>query len=154
MRGGVIDMAQLGRSLVSYGRPDAAFALLSADGPQSLYHMANSTGTLWAHPGGSDGNKGKCSSHNHIMQGGSVGEAIFGLGGIEPGFMRGEVPDALPTTGKLRLAPVPWIPDAPRGARTYGGRARQMERSLHLLMSDGKQAEGDEKDNPRALPLA
>ena len=119
VRGGVIDMAQLGRSLVSYGRPDAAFALLSADGPQSLYHMANSTGTLWAHPGGSDGNKGKCSSHNHIMQGGSVGEAIFGLGGIEPGFMRGEVPDALPTTGKLRLAPVPWIPDAPRGAAVW-----------------------------------
>jgi hypothetical protein len=68
--GGVIDMAQLGRSLVSYGRPDAAFALLATNGPTSLYHMAASTGTIWAHPGGADGSNGHCGSHNHVMQGG------------------------------------------------------------------------------------
>lgn len=45
--GGVIDMAQLGRSLVSYGRPDAAFALLSTNGTSSLYHMAASTGACF-----------------------------------------------------------------------------------------------------------
>jgi uncharacterized membrane protein YgcG len=138
--GGVLDMAQLGRSLVSYGRPDAAFALLSTDGPTSLYHMAQSTGTLWAHPGGADGNRGKCSSHNHIMQGGSVGEAVFGIGGIRPAFLRGAVPGGggggprgdveqqqqQQQQQQLRLAPVPWLPEAPLGAavwRTLAGTA-------------------------------
>jgi hypothetical protein len=45
--GGVIDMAQLGRSLVSYGRPDALFALLSTNGTSSLYHMASRTGVYF-----------------------------------------------------------------------------------------------------------
>ena len=119
--GGVIDMAQLGRSLVSYGRPDAAFALLSTNGTTSLYHMAASTGTIWAHPGGADGSNGHCSSHGHIMQGGSVGDGLFGIGGIRPSFMRGEVPtDARTEDAKpLLLAPVPWLPEAPRGAAVW-----------------------------------
>ena len=119
--GGVIDMAQIGRSLISYGRPDAAFALLSMDGPTSFYHMAASTGTIWAHPGGADGDNGKCSSHNHVMQGGSVGEGVFGIGGIRPHFMRGEVPTSGGTQNlnRLLLAPVPWLPDAPRGAAVW-----------------------------------
>jgi len=99
--GGVIDMAHLGRSLVSYGRPDAAFALLSANGSTSLYSMANSTGTLWAHPGGADGYRGRCSSHNHIMMGGSVGEALYGIGGIQPSFLREAVPDFDGVTERL-----------------------------------------------------
>ena len=119
--GGVIDMAQLGRSLVSYGRPDAAFGLLSTDGPTSLYHMAKSTGTLWAHPGGADGDRGKCSSHNHVMQGGSVGESLFGIGGIQPSFVRtsGSVTDGIPSELPLVLAPVPWLPEAPLGAAVW-----------------------------------
>jgi hypothetical protein len=117
--GGVIDMAHLGRSLVSYGRPDAAFALLSANGSNTLYHMAKSTGTLWAHPGGADGGDGKCTSHNHIMMGGSVGEALYGIGGIQPSFIREAVPDAGDFTEQLLLAPVPWLPDAPRGAAVW-----------------------------------
>jgi hypothetical protein len=123
--GGVIDMAQLGRSLVSYGRPDAAFALLSTNGSTSLYHMAASTGTIWAHPGGADGDNGKCSSHNHVMQGGSVGEGLFGIGGIQPHYIRGEVPTTAGTGGqaakRLVLAPVPWLPDAPRGSAVRRG---------------------------------
>lgn len=119
--GGVIDMAQLGRSLISYGRPDAAFALLSTNGSTSLYHMAASTGTIWAHPGGADGSNGHCESHGHIMQGGSVGDGLFGIGGIRPHFMRGEVPTDAGTEGakRLLLAPVPWLPNAPRGAAVW-----------------------------------
>ena len=119
--GGVIDMAQLGRSLASYGRADAAFALLTSDSATSLYHMANSTGTLWAHPSGADGYRGRCSSHNHVMMAGSVGEAIWTVGGISPSFVRGET-----FARELRLGPVPWLPDAPRGAavwRTAAGAA-------------------------------
>eukprot|EP01048_Picozoa_sp_COSAG05_P000110 COSAG05_NODE_3_length_51333_cov_129.132080_10_plen_602_part_00 len=120
--GGVIDMAQLGRSLISYGRPDAAFALLSTNGSTSLYHMAASTGTIWAHPGGADGGNGHCESHGHIMQGGSVGDGLFGVGGIRPHFMRGEVPTTdvdTKSAKRLLLAPVPWLPDAPRGAAVW-----------------------------------
>lgn len=124
--GGVIDMAHLGPSLVNFGRPDAAFALLSTDGPTSLYHMAESTGTLWAHPGSADGDRGRCSSHNHIMQGGSVGEALFGIGGIRPSFVRGTRPEGGRAGQRLLIAPVPWLSDAPRGAavwRTAAGEA-------------------------------
>eukprot|EP00035_Acanthoeca_spectabilis_P028353 m.470259 g.470259 ORF g.470259 m.470259 type:complete len:570 (-) comp29594_c0_seq1:499-2208(-) len=118
--GGVIDMAQLGRTLISYGRPDAAFALLSTNGTTSMYHMAKSTSTVWAHPDGADGYNGRCTSHNHIMQGGSVGEAIFGIGGIRPDFVRGMVPNVARTAAShLLLAPVPWLPDAPRGATVW-----------------------------------
>ena len=111
--GGVIDMAQLGRSLVSYGRPDALFELLSADGPTSLYHMARSTGTIWAHPGAGDGYKGRCTSHGHVMQGGSIGEAVYGIGGIRPFFVRGT------TRRNLLLAPVPWLSGASRGSAVW-----------------------------------
>ena len=152
--GGVLDMAQLGRSLVSYGRPDAAFALLSTDGPTSLYHMAKSTGTLWAHPSGADGDRGKCSSHNHIMQGGSVGEAVFGIGGIRPAFLRGAMPGDGGSPGgerqqqhQLRLAPVAWLPEAPSGAavwRTLAGPASASWAALHPP-SDGDAA-GDAND--------
>lgn len=128
--GGVIDMAHLGRSLISYGRPDAVFALLSTDGPTSLFHMAESSGTLWAHPGAGDGYNGRCNSHSHIMQGGSVGEAIFGIGGIRPAFVQGAMsgPHGRKSQEEeqLLLAPVPWLPDAPRGAaawRTTAGMA-------------------------------
>jgi len=117
--GGVIDTSQLGRSLISFGRPDAAFALLSNNGSTSFYHMAQSTGTLWAHPGGADGNKGRCSSHNHVMMGGSVGEAIWGIGGIQPAFVRAPVPDGTIGERHLLLAPVPWLPESPRGAAVW-----------------------------------
>ena len=118
--GGVLDMAHLGRSLVSFGRPDAAVSLLSTDGPTSFYHMAASTGTLWAHPGGSDGDGGKCSSHSHIMQGGSVGEAVFGLGGIRPPFLRQAIPNMVTLNERqVLLAPVPWLPGMPFGAAAW-----------------------------------
>ena len=120
--GGVIDMAHLGRSLISYGRPDAAFALISTDGPTSLFHMAKSSGTLWAHPGAGDGYNGHCNSHSHIMQGGSVGEGIFGIGGIQPAFVQSAMSglyDRKSNEKQLVLGPVPWLPDAPRGAATW-----------------------------------
>ena len=111
--GGVIDMAQIGRSLISYGRPDALFALISSNGSTSFYHMARSTGTIWAHPGAGDGHRGRCTSHGHIMQGGSIGEAVYGIGGIRPSFVHGN------NRKTLVLAPVPWLPDAPLGSAVW-----------------------------------
>jgi hypothetical protein len=83
--------------------------------------ILHGAGTIWAHPGGSDGSNGKCGSHGHIMQGGSVGDGLFGIGGIRPNFLRGEVPTDADTkhARTLLLAPVPWIPDAPRGAAVW-----------------------------------
>mgnify|MGYP001315923347 CR=1 FL=1 len=106
--GGVIDMAHLAPALVAYGRPDAAFAFLSADGSPSLFRMARYGGTLWENWYDADGcdTAGGCNfktafSLNHIMYGGSVGEAVFGLGGLA---------DA------RHIAPVVWLPGAMRGA--------------------------------------
>ena len=51
-------------------------------------------------------------SLNHIMYGGSVGAAVFGIGGIRPN-----------PSGRPSLAPIPWLPDAPRGAVVWQSRA-------------------------------
>ena len=45
------------------------------------------------------------------MYGGSVGAAVFGIGGIEP--------IAPLSGGRKSVAPIPWLPDAPRGAAVW-----------------------------------
>ena len=49
---------------------------------------------------------------------------LFGIGGIRPYFVHGEVPTDVRTevAQTLLLAPVPWLPDAPRGASVASGR--------------------------------
>jgi hypothetical protein len=46
--------------------------------------------------------------------GGSVGAAVFGIGGIQP------FPGA---SGRRVIAPVPWLVDAPRGSAVWQSRA-------------------------------
>jgi hypothetical protein len=110
--GGMIDTAHLGHALVKFGRPDAAYELLTADGEPSYYNMANYNGVLWEHWSGADKCKleGGCTSTvgslNHIMLGGSVGEAVFGIGGLRPQS----------SSGNASIAPVPWLVGAPLGA--------------------------------------
>jgi hypothetical protein len=96
--GGVVDMAHLARSLLRYGQPQAAFDILSADGYPSYYNFASSSGTLGA--------------HGHVMFGGSIGEAVFGIGGIQPAFDRG-------SGSRLGLSPIPWLTGAPLGAAVW-----------------------------------
>eukprot|EP01043_Picozoa_sp_COSAG02_P038650 COSAG02_NODE_2996_length_7581_cov_35.324111_6_plen_256_part_00 len=50
-------------------------------------------------------------SLNHIMYGGSVGAAVFSIGGIQPFSSAHQ---------ELRVvAPIPWLPDAPRGSTVW-----------------------------------
>ncbi len=119
--GGIIDLAHLAPELIAHGRPDAAFELLAADGSPSYYHMARYGGTLWESWHNADGcdtpdgcaegpkaetTFGGIGSLNHIMFGGSVSAAVFGIGGVGPG-------------GISAVAPVPWLPDAPLGAAIW-----------------------------------
>ena len=71
-------MAQFGRSAIAMVGLTRLLSVVKQC-IDFLYHMAKSTGTFWAHPSAADGAGGKCSSHNHIMQAGSVGEAISEL---------------------------------------------------------------------------
>jgi hypothetical protein len=102
--GGIVDLAHLARSLLRYGKPQAAFDLLSADGDNSYYSWAAVSGTL--------------ADTGHVMRGGSIGEAVFGIGGIQPAFDRGSGSES-PSGSRLGLAPVPWLPDAPYGAAVW-----------------------------------
>ena len=58
--------------------------------------------------------------------GGSVGSAVFdigGIGGVQPHVPLGPTSSARPSERRV-LAPVPWLPDAPRGStvwRTHSG---------------------------------
>ena len=135
--GGVIDMSYLAPMLVRFGRPDVAFDLLSADGEPSYFHMAQYGGTLWENWHDLDGcdTAAGCDkfgfSLNHIMYGGSVSEAIFGIGGIRPLMPQ---PMAAPPTSsaapspaapqllRLQVAPVPWLTEAPRGTAVWRSR--------------------------------
>lgn len=113
--GGVIDMNHLAPELVRYGRPDAAFALLSSDGSPSYFNMANYGGTLWENWANADtcDTAAGCTfvgSLNHIMYGGSVSQAVFGIGGITP---------LLSDAQAVGIAPVPWLPEAPRGGAVW-----------------------------------
>jgi hypothetical protein len=134
-----------------------AFNLLAADGYPSYYNMAKYGGTLWENwdnANGCDTPTG-CSAHknpsstgfgvgslNHIMYGGSVGTAVFGIGGIQP-FVPPTAANGTnlaphtPTDrlhlestaarsrngggsfGRPNVAPVPWLPDAPRGSAVW-----------------------------------
>ena len=49
------------------------------------------------------------------MYGGSVGSAVFGIGGIEP--------FAPSSGGRKSVAPIPWLEDAPRGSAVWRSRA-------------------------------
>jgi hypothetical protein len=103
--GGIVDLAHLARSLLRYGKPQAAFDLLSADGQNSYYSWAAVSGTL--------------ADTSHVMRGGSIGEALFGIGGIQPGFDRGSGSESPSGSNRLGLAPVPWLSGAPRGAAVW-----------------------------------
>ena len=125
--GGVIDMSHLAPELIKHGHPDVAFDLLASDGYPSYYNMAKYGGTLWENwanangcdtPAGCDNTNVQATgkgvgSLNHIMYGGSVGSAVFGIGGIQP-FPIG---DGSPY--RTSVAPVPWLPDAPYGSAVW-----------------------------------
>lgn len=130
--GGIIDMSHLAPELIEYGHPDAAFNFLAADGSPSYYSMAKYGGTLWENWKNANGcdTKTGCEnpdvnlnsstagkgvgSLNHIMYGGSVGSAVFGIGGIHPFGLDGE---------QINIRPIPWLPDAPLGAAVWRSRA-------------------------------
>jgi hypothetical protein len=117
--GGIIDTAHLAPALISFGHPNVAFDFLAADGQPSYYNMAKYGGTLWENWKNADAcdTAVGCTfvgSLNHIMYGGSVGEAVFGIAGIQPFSSTG---------GRPSLAPIPWLPDAPRGAAVWRSRA-------------------------------
>jgi hypothetical protein len=81
--------------------------------------------------------------HDDMHPAGSVGEGLFGIGGIRPGFMREEVPAADDSTQdetRLLLAPVPWLPDAPRGAAVWRTAAGQT--STSWAASDDRESHG------------
>lgn len=128
--GGIIDMSHLASDLMLFGRPDVAFGVLSADGFPSYYNMAKYGGTLWEswdNANGCDTPAGCAKKHgfslNHIMHGGSVSQAVFGIGGVQP--LMPDSSSSAPASAplRLRIAPVPWIPDAPRGAAVWRSRA-------------------------------
>ena len=92
--------------------------------------MASYNGVLWEHWSGADGCReargctSTVGSLCHIMLGGSVGEAVFGIGGLRPHRTEwGSVSS---------IAPVPWLPDAPRGAAVW--------RSAHGLVTSAWEA--------------
>ena len=53
-----------------------------------------------------------------LRYGGSVGAAVFGIGGIQP-FSSPSWPR---TDDFVSVAPIPWLPDAPRGAAVWRSR--------------------------------
>ena len=128
--GGIIDMNHLAPELIRHGRPDVAFDLLAADGRPSYFNMARYGGTLWENwdnangcdtPAGCEAPRGAVQasgtgvgSLNHIMYSGSVGEAVFGIGGIQP-FKS-------PAGDRPSVAPILWLPEAPRGSAVWRSR--------------------------------
>ena len=78
VKGGVIGTSHLARSLAEFGRPDAAFDLISTDGAPSYFNMASYNGVLWEHWSGADECRqaGGCTSTVgslcHIMLGASL----------------------------------------------------------------------------------
>jgi hypothetical protein len=131
--GGIIDLAHLVPVLIAHGRPDVAFELLAADGAPSYYNMARYGGTLWENWHNADGcdtpagctqgpkvetTYGGVGSLNHIMFGGSVSAAVFGIGGVGPGAINRGAINRGAIIGTA-VGPVTWLPDAPFGATVW-----------------------------------
>ena len=127
--GGIIDMAHLVPVLIQHGHPDVGFDVLAAEGSDTYYNMAKFGGTLWENWDNANGcdTRNGCDtkdvqssgigvgSLNHIMYGGSVGAAVFLLGGIQP--------FSADSHSKRLVAPVPWLRDAPRGSAVWRSQA-------------------------------
>ena len=140
-------MAHLAPELINFGHPDVAFKFLSAEGYPSYYQMAKYGGTLWenwSNANGCDTPSGCTNpristgvgvgSLNHIMFGGSVGSAVFGLGGIQPPFDSHSTSEKRSSDTPIRItqfsndepikvAPIAWLPEVSRGSVVWRSQA-------------------------------